>query len=126
MDPARHLARARRDASLMPAIERVFDENFGVYGVRKVWRQMQREGHQAARCTVAWLMPSLGLKGVIRGKPVRPRSETGRRLARWTTLIGNSSRRGRMCRGCLTLPMSRPGPGSSTWLSSSLPMRGAS
>lgn len=70
-DPARRSARARRDAALMPFIERVFDENFSVYGVRKVWRQLLREGHQVARCTVARLMKSLGLQGVIRGKPVR-------------------------------------------------------
>jgi len=55
----------------MPLIERVFDENFGVYGVRKVWRQLLREGQQGARCTVARLMKSLGLQGVIRGRPVR-------------------------------------------------------
>ncbi|MBC8051121.1 MAG: IS3 family transposase, partial [Chitinophagales bacterium] len=49
----------------------MFDENFQVYGVRKVWRQMKREGHDLARCTVARLMRSLGLKGVMRGKRVR-------------------------------------------------------
>jgi transposase InsO family protein len=55
----------------LPEIQRVFDENFQAYGVRKVWRQMQREGHQLARCTVARLMRSAGLRGVIRGKPMR-------------------------------------------------------
>ncbi len=70
-DPARLPARARRDAALMPEIERVFEENFRVYGVRKVWRQLKREGHDLARCTVARLMRSMGLQGVIRGKPVR-------------------------------------------------------
>ena len=49
----------------------MFEENFGVYGVRKVWRQLKREGHDVARCTVARLMRTLGLQGVIRGKPVR-------------------------------------------------------
>lgn len=49
----------------------MFDENFGVYGVRKVWRQMKREGFDIARCTVARLMKSMGLQGVIRGKPVK-------------------------------------------------------
>ena len=49
----------------------MFEENFGVYGVRKVWRQLKREGHDVARCTVARLMQTLGLQGVIRGKPVR-------------------------------------------------------
>lgn len=70
-DPATLSIRARRDAAFLPEIQRVFDENFQVYGVRKVWRQMQREGHQLARCTVARLMRSAGLQGVIRGKPVR-------------------------------------------------------
>ena len=49
----------------------MFEENFGVYGVRKVWRQLKREGHDVARCTVARLMRAMGLQGVIRGKPVR-------------------------------------------------------
>ena len=70
-DPAKLPARAKRDAALMPEIERVFEENFRVYGVRKVWRQLKREGHDLARCTVARLMRSMGLQGVIRGKPVR-------------------------------------------------------
>jgi hypothetical protein len=52
-DPARLSARAKRDAALRPEVQRVFDENFGVYGVRKVWRQLTREGHDVARCTVA-------------------------------------------------------------------------
>jgi putative transposase len=70
-DPSRLSARAKRDDGLMPEIRRVFEENFGVYGVRKVWRQLQREGHDVARCTVARLMRTVGLQGVIRGKPVR-------------------------------------------------------
>ena len=70
-DPAKLSIRARRDAAFLPEIQRVFDENFQVYGVRKVWRKMLREGHQLARCTVARLMRSAGLQGVIRGKPVR-------------------------------------------------------
>ncbi len=67
----RRPARTKRDAELMDEIRRVFDENFGVYGVRKVWRQMQREGFEVARCTIARLMRSMGLAGVIRGKRVR-------------------------------------------------------
>ena len=70
-DPSKLSARAKRDAAAKPEVQRVFDENFQVYGVRKVWRQMKREGHDLARCTVARLMRDLGLKGVIRGKPVR-------------------------------------------------------
>ena len=70
-DRTRLSARARRDDALKPKIQRVFEENFRVYGVRKVWRQLKREGHAVARCTVARLMRTLGLQGVIRGKPVR-------------------------------------------------------
>lgn len=70
-DPSRLPARAKRDEALKEEVRRVFDENFGVYGVRKVWRQMKREGFDIARCTVARLMKSMGLQGVIRGKPVK-------------------------------------------------------
>ncbi len=70
-DPTRQSARAKRDLALKPEILRVFSENFGVYGIRKVWRQMQREGFAVARSTVARLMRDLGLQGVIRGKQVR-------------------------------------------------------
>lgn len=70
-DPQKLSARAKRDLELRPQIERVFGENFGVYGARKVWRQMLREGFDVARCTVERLMPDLGLQGVIRGKPNR-------------------------------------------------------
>jgi putative transposase len=70
-EPERLPARAKRDAALMPEIQRVFDQNFQVYGVRKVWRQLLREGHKVARCTVERLMRKMGLEGVIRGKRVR-------------------------------------------------------
>ena len=70
-DPARLSARAQRDAALAVEVRRVFAENFHVYGVRKVWRQLRREGFDVARCTVARLMRDMGLQGVIRGKPVR-------------------------------------------------------
>ena len=70
-DPGRLSVRTRRDQDPRPEVVRVFAENFGVYGVRKVWRQMNREGFAIARCTVERLMRDLGLQGVIRGKPVR-------------------------------------------------------
>jgi putative transposase len=70
-EPDRLSDRAKRDEALKPAIRRIFDNNFAVYGVRKVWRQMQREGIDVARCTVARLMGAMGLEGIIRGKPVR-------------------------------------------------------
>ena len=70
-DPTKASARAKRDADLSTKIRRAFDENFQVYGVRKVWRQLKREGENAARCTVARLMRALGLRGVVRGKSVK-------------------------------------------------------
>jgi transposase InsO family protein len=71
LDPGRLPPRARRDARLSIEIRRVFNENFGVYGVRKVWRQMLREGFDVARCTVSRLMRSMGLAGAVRGKRIR-------------------------------------------------------
>ena len=70
-DPTRLPARAQRDIVLTADIQRVFDANFGVYGVRKVWRQLGREGKDVARCTVARLMRQMGLQGVVRGREVR-------------------------------------------------------
>ncbi len=70
-DPSRRSARARDDDDLKPEVARVHADNFEVYGVRKVWRQLIREGFWVARCTVERLMRELGLKGAIRGKPVR-------------------------------------------------------
>jgi putative transposase len=70
-DPDRRPARERRDAALSREIRRVFAANFGVYGVRKVWRQMQREGIAVARCTVARLMRQMGLQGVVRGRSIK-------------------------------------------------------
>ncbi len=70
-DPGRLPARARSDAALAVEIRRVFDANFCVYGVRKVWRQLAREGIVAARCTVARLMRAMGLQGAVRGRKVR-------------------------------------------------------
>jgi putative transposase len=64
-------ARAIRDAELKREIERVHKENFGVYGARKVWRQLRRENIEVARCTVERLMAELGLRGAVRGKTRR-------------------------------------------------------
>src|SRR5215218_8021665 len=101
-DPDRRPARERRDADLSHEIRRVFAEHFGVYGVRKVWRQLQRDGIAVARCTVARLMRQMGPKGVVRGKSI------------WTTVsdagvprprdrsTGSSTRRGRTPCGSAT------------------------
>ena len=70
-NPALDSARARRDAPLRVHIERVWQANLQVYGARKVWRQLQREGVVVARCSVERLMRGQGLRGVRRGKTVR-------------------------------------------------------
>jgi putative transposase len=69
--PERRSRRERHDDVLSGHIQRVWGENFRVYGVRKVWRQLRREGVVAARCTVERLMRRLGLQGVVRGKSVK-------------------------------------------------------
>ena len=67
-DPTTAPPRVRRDAELRQQIRRLWDENFQVYGVRKVWRQLGREGIAVARCTVARLMREIGLEGAVRGR----------------------------------------------------------
>ena len=118
-DPERLPSSARRDDVLRAQIRRVWDENFRVYGVRKIWRQLCREGIEAARCTTARLMKQMGLAGVVRGKPVKttisnpavpcPRDKVNRQFhasgpnALWVSIS----------------PMSPPGRGLSMSLSSS-------
>jgi putative transposase len=70
-DPSKLPARAKRDAGLGGDIRRVWDANFQLYGVRKVWRRLRRAGIEVARCTVARLMRGLGPRGIVRGKTVR-------------------------------------------------------
>jgi putative transposase len=107
-------ARVQRDTLLSVEIKRVFNENFQVYGVRKVWRQLLREGRDVARCTVARLMRKMALQGVIRGRRVRttvsdkaapcPLDHVNRRF--------RAPRR--TCSGSRTSPTWRRGPASST------------
>ena len=70
-DPSKAPARYHSDKKLKSEVKRVWDDNYKVYGVRKVWRQLKREGFNVARCTVARLMKDLGLRGVIRGKGIK-------------------------------------------------------
>jgi transposase InsO family protein len=70
-DPERLPPRLQRDCALVPQIRRIYEENFGVYGARKVWRQLRREAFVVARCTVERLMRVLGLQGVVRGRKCR-------------------------------------------------------
>jgi transposase InsO family protein len=67
-DPTTRSARAQRDDDLRTAIQRVWDANEQVYGPRKVWRQLKREGQRVARCTIERLMRDLGLRGAVRGR----------------------------------------------------------
>jgi transposase InsO family protein len=67
-DPDRRSARARRDDELRAIIRRIWTEHFQVYGPRKVWRQMGREGLRVARCRVRRLMRAMGLAGAVRGR----------------------------------------------------------
>ena len=67
-EPGKRSARARRDDKIKEQIKRVHDDSSGLYGTRKVWRQMRREGIEVAKCTVERLMRTMGLAGVRRGK----------------------------------------------------------
>lgn len=87
-DPARRPARAVRDESLRPQIQRVWNESFdGVYGAEKVWRQLRREGVKVARCTVERLMREMGLRGVVRGRAFKVTTAGDDALARPADLV---------------------------------------
>ncbi|WP_432416286.1 IS3 family transposase [Enterobacter kobei] len=81
--PERRSSRDKRDAVLIPEIQRVYEENYSVYGVRKVWRQLKREGVGVARCTIERLMKALQLRGVTRGKVSEPPAATKPKHRRW-------------------------------------------
>ena len=115
-------ARTVRDADLKPLIHQVFKDNYRVYGARKIWRELNRQGHIVARCTVERLMRESGIAGAVRGKRVI------------TTIPDGSGRAGpgpggpelqsrarRTAAGWPTLRTSPPGPGSSTSRSSWTP-----
>jgi putative transposase len=108
-------ARALRDQELKVEIRRVHQDNLGVYGARKVWRQLRREGVAVARCTVERVMRELGLQGVRRGKARRTPRRMRPRLGRPTWSSGTSRRPGRTSCGSQTSPMWPPGRVSSMW-----------
>jgi putative transposase len=89
-DPGRRSVRSQREEVLKPEVMRVFAENFGVYGVRKVWRQMQREGFDVARCTVQRRCGNSACKVSFAASQCAPRSEIRRRLARSITSTASS------------------------------------
>ena len=84
-DPERRPARAKRDDLLCSHIDRVWHEQQEVYGARKVWKQMKREGFTVARCTVARLMRHLGLRGTVRGRAFKVTTIPG-----WTWYVDKS------------------------------------
>jgi putative transposase len=86
-DATKRPARAIRDDALRVRIQRVHDENFGVYGPRKVWRQLRREGHRVARCTVERLMRQMGLAGAVRGRAWKVTTQSQPALDRPADLV---------------------------------------
>ena len=86
-DPSRRSARARRDDVLRVEIQRVWDEHHQVYGPRKVWRQLRRDGHRVARCTVRRLMRAMGLQGAVRGRAWAITTQADRGAARPLDLV---------------------------------------
>ena len=78
LDPSKRSERAKRDEVLRDRIGVVWEENFGVYGARKVWRQLQREEVDVARCTVERLMREVGLRGAVRGRRFKTTVSDGR------------------------------------------------
>jgi transposase InsO family protein len=86
-DPEQRPARAKRDEALRVEIQRVWNENFSVYGAQKVWRQLRREGVAVARCTVQRLMREMGLRGVVRGRAFKVTTIADEAAARPADLV---------------------------------------
>jgi putative transposase len=115
LDPKRRSERAKRDDELRFEIERVWKQNFSVYGAEKVWRQLRREAFDVARCTVERLMRAMGLRArSVGGRSRSRRSATKRRYGRPTSRSETSGPPVRTSSGSLISPTSRPGPASST------------
>jgi len=92
-EPERRPARAKRDEEFRAHIRRVWDENFEVYGVRKVWHHLkEREQRQIARCTVARLMRDLGLRGAVRGRAFKITTVAGESAVRPPDLVARQFR----------------------------------
>ena len=86
-DPTRRSARAQRDDEFRAAIQRVWDNNQQVYGPRKVWRQLRRDGVRVARCTVERLMRAMGLRGAVRGRAWTVTTQSDAAAARPADLV---------------------------------------
>ncbi|UYO44339.1 IS3 family transposase [Rhodopseudomonas palustris] len=92
----------------------MFEENFQVYGVRKVWQQLYREGFDVARCTVSRLMRQMHLQGVIRSKSIRSTISDKSAPCPLDQVNRQFRHPGRTFRGCPTSLTWRPGPDSFT------------
>ncbi len=88
--PEKRPVRVKRDDELRLEIQRVFEENFGVYGARKVWYQLNREGYHVARCTVERLMRTMGLRGAVPGRAFKITTVAGEALERPADLVKRS------------------------------------
>jgi transposase InsO family protein len=86
-DATKQSARRRRDEALRTAIQRVWDEHQQVYGPRKVWRQLRREGYRVARCTIERLMRAMGLHGTSRGRAWKVTTQSDPAVARPADLV---------------------------------------
>jgi putative transposase len=86
-EPTKRSQRRQRDDELRAAIQRVWDENEQVYGPRKVWKQLRREGIRVARCTIARLMRDMGLRGVSRGRAWKITTQSDRAAERPADLV---------------------------------------
>jgi putative transposase len=94
-------ARQLRDDELLSHVRRIHAANYGVYGARKVWRELRRQGRPVARCTVERLMRAAGLAGVVRGKKVRTTMSDPGHERPATCSIATSPRCGRTASGWL-------------------------
>ena len=90
IDPSREPPRVRRDRELEVEIRRVWEENFEVYAVRKIWRQLNREQIAVARCTIERLMKQLGLRGAVRGRAFKTTTVCDEQLRRSADLVNRN------------------------------------
>lgn len=95
LDPDRRPDRVKSDDDLRPRVQRVWDENFAVYGADKVWRQLKRERVEVARCTVERLMRGMGLHGAVRGRAFKVTTVSDKTAPRPPDLVNREFTAGR-------------------------------
>jgi hypothetical protein len=114
-DPGKRPARARSDEEMCGQIKRVHEANYGVYGSRKVWRQLRREGVAVAKCTVERLMRIMGLAGIRRGKKTITTVSNPKAPCPLDKVNRSFASPGPTPCGWSILPTSTPGLASSMW-----------